>query len=118
MAEKINVKRIKMDVVDRLNGSFKAFSKLLQDSTMEYALFRGCISPVDEDQFLLELLASDEKGNWRKLDLQCDFGKDDIIYETENEYINLFEDHINTLSNDDKQKERLLNYFSIIYRNS
>lgn len=35
-----------------------------------------------------------------------------------NEYINLFEDHINTLSNDDKQKERLLNYFSIIYRNS
>lgn len=81
MAEEVNVKRIKMDVVNRLNENFKVFSKLLQDSTMDYALFRGCISPVDEDQFLLELLASDERGNWRKLDLQCDFSSDEIIYE-------------------------------------
>ena len=72
---------IKPEYLKKLNNSFKELSKALQGSTTVYALFRGCLYPLSESEYMLALLASDEDGNWKKVELQINFDVDDILYE-------------------------------------
>lgn len=73
---------VKREVVTKLNSPFLKLSKLLIDSTRNYALFRGCIYMLNEEECVLNLLASDEDGNWRKLELVLNFEKNLIYYDS------------------------------------
>lgn len=79
--DKKSIKPIKKEIVNLLNVPFKELSSVLQESTMDYALFRGCIEAESEDVFILTLLATTESANWRNIELVMDLNESEIYYE-------------------------------------
>jgi len=71
---------LKEGVIKKFNDAFRNLSKALQDSTTQYALFRCRLRLVDEDVANILFLASDERGNWKHLDMDISFDDDNIYY--------------------------------------
>lgn len=88
-----------------LDKVLKGLSKAIQDSSTQFAFFRCRLRLIDEDVANIMFLASDEKGNWKPVDIDIDFNKDCIYYSkgckpfnNEREILLQVDDFINALS--------------------